>query len=165
MKAIQLMIVAATAAVMVLGGCKGGDAKKDDKAAAGKKEGGASAKSAHERIQGEFGIDIDAMIAADPKMAAQVKEKPEMLEMIKGMMGKAVMKITKDTMEMTGGPGGKTEKSTYTVKSQDGDKIVIESQDEGKDEKETITLVLSDGDKKLTGTKEGDKDTLVLVRK
>ena len=164
---MRWVLVAVVAVSMALTGCKGkdGDAKKEGDKAGAKGGDKASSKSAHDRLQGDWGMDVEAMIAADPKMAAQVKAKPEMRAMLVGMVGSMTIKITKDEMIMGGGPGGKSKTSKYTVKSQEGNKITVESQEEGKDKKESITFELSDGDKKITGVKEGDKEKLVLVRK
>jgi len=163
----KALFVACLAGLMVVGCGKKDEAKGGDKAAAGdkagKKEGAAkSGKSNHEKLQGTWTFDVDKMIEADEKMAAMIKEKPEMKANIAKMMEGASITISEKEVVMKG--MGKEEKASYTVEKQDGNKITVKSKEEGKDEEETLTFEFIDDDT-MKGKEEGKDSDMYLVRK
>jgi hypothetical protein len=157
----RVLIMAVLAGFVVVGcGKKDGEtAGKEGATKAGKT--GKASKSNHDKLQGTWKFNIDKMISGDPKMAEMVKAKPEMKEQLGKMMGDASITIGKDNVTMKG--MGKEDKSTYTVVSQEGNKIVIEAIEEGKEKKEKLSFEFTDDDN-MKGREDGKDADMYLTR-
>lgn len=113
-----------------------------------------------DKIVGTWGIDLDATMAGDEKLKALPEEQRKMaMDMAQGLFKEASFEFTKDG-KMNANFAGKKEEGTYTVKSAEGDKLVLATK--GKDGKaEEITAEAKDN--KLHLMTNGQK--LVLVKK
>ena len=151
--------------------------KKEEKAAGDQKERAAAEKPAGDKkvekaaakpagdagkLVGNWKIDIETLLKNNPEMQKQIEAKPESKAMMEGMMGSMTFEFTADTL--IAGMGGKTNKASYTVKSTEGNKLMLETKAEGKDTAEMITVTFTDNDH-VTMEKPGDKMKLALVRK
>ena len=114
--------------------------------------------SAEDRLQGTWQLDKSAMKENDQYKNAPDIQKAAMDKMFEMMK----MEMTFDDGKMTGSYGsvGQEEKmnATYEVKSEDGDKLVLESTEEG-GKTETVTCWVTDD--KLTFEAKGEKFTLI----
>jgi hypothetical protein len=157
-----MLLTAVIGLTLGTAGCKGGEKKDGDKEG---KQGAASSKSNHDKLQGEWGIDVDKMIELDPKAQEQLKANPGMKDMMVKMMGSAKFTITKDSL--TASLMGKDEKATYTVKSQEGNKVVIETTEKADDDKEKVEIITATfvNDNLVILTKDGDDEKIPLKRK
>lgn len=151
---IRKLAVVTMVAVFAMGvyGCK--KDKGDDEGKGGKGGGNLAAK-----FQGEWTVDFDKMVAADPKMKELDADKKKMLA---GVFAKMVVKVGKDSIQ-TLDHEGKNEKDTYVVKSSKGKKLVVESKDE-KGKVETVTVEFTSDDT-IELSKEGEKDKMFMKRK
>ena len=105
----------------------------------------------HSKLLGEWQVDTEYLKTTDEYKKMSDMEKG----MMEGMLGAMTMKITEDTVTMMG------QTIKYSVKSQDGDKIVLESTD-AKDKNKEVTISF-DGDTMLF---HGDKgETIPFKRK
>lgn len=110
-----------------------------------------------DKLIGKWGLDVEKLSELE-----EIKKMPEdqrkmALEMAKGMLVAATFEFTADKMIKDG--MGKKEEASYKVKSQEGDKVVIETTKEGKTETMNCefkgeTLIINN-----------DKITLTLKRK
>lgn len=115
--------------------------------------------SLEDKLLGKWTIDFDKMKETD----ADLKKLPaDKLEEMKKMMAKMEIVVTKGHMTMKDA-GGKVEKATWKVKSQEGRKIVLESKDEGQDKVDVETFEFTDDDH-VKVTKAGEKDVMYAVR-
>ena len=113
-----------------------------------------------DKIVGTWGIDFDATMAADDKLKAMPPEQQKMAkEMAAGLFKETSFEFTKDG-KMKANFAGKQEEGSYTVKSAEGDKLVLSTKEKsGKDSE--VTAEVKDG--KLTLTTQGQK--IILVKK
>ncbi|MFT7625995.1 MAG: archaellum component FlaG (FlaF/FlaG flagellin family) [Myxococcota bacterium] len=117
--------------------------------------------SNHQTIQGHWGIDVDKMIALDPKLSAQVKANPAQRVALAKAMGQARFTIGPGSISLT--MNGTEERATYTVKSDRGKTLVIASKDEGESEIEILKATFS-GPNAMLLEKEGDAEKIPVVR-
>jgi hypothetical protein len=185
---IRRLVTLTAILVLTIGvGCKGGDKDKAKEGEQGNKSGekpsegerasegdkvadektepakASSGKSNHEKLQGDWGVDIDAMMANDPKMAERARANPAMIEGMQKTLGAATISIGKDTVVARGFKPDQS-KATYKVLSSDDDTMAIEIWDEGNDRLDRLTVTFN-GDDKLTLTKEGKDEKMPLKRK
>jgi hypothetical protein len=113
-----------------------------------------------DKLIGTWGIDLDATMAADEKLKAMPEEQRKMaMDMAKGLFQEASFEFTKDG-KMNANFAGRKEEAAYTVKSAEGDKIVLNTKGkDGKDQEITVEAK----DSKLHLTTGGQK--LILAKK
>ena len=117
---------------------------------------------AEDKLVGKWGINLEATMAADPKMKEMPEDaKKKAMEQAKAFLGNMSFEFTKDGQAIAK-MGDKEEKSTYKVTKTEGNTLTIEmTEGEGdKAKKETMTFTI-DGDS-LT-MKQGNQ-TLVLKK-
>jgi hypothetical protein len=121
----------------------------------------APAASLEARVLGVWIGDFERMKADDPEVQ---KLDPDQQAKIKAGFEKLIYRFEKGTMVLTDHEGN-VEKGTWTVKSQEGNKLVIESTAAGgMSTTVTETLELT-GDDQIAISKAGDKDRIYLRRK
>lgn len=113
-----------------------------------------------DKIVGTWGIDLEATMGADEKLKAMPPEQQKMAkEMTQGLLKDTSFEFSKDG-KMTANFFGKKEEAQFTVKSAEGDKLVLTTKDKnGKDQE--LTVEAKDG--KLTLITNGQK--IVLTKK
>jgi hypothetical protein len=113
-----------------------------------------------DKIVGTWGIDLEATMGADEKLKAMPEDQQKMAkEMAAGLFKDTSFEFGKDG-KMTANFAGKKEEAQFTVKSAEGDKLVLSTKDKsGKDQEMTVEAK----DSKLYLTTGGQK--LVLMKK
>jgi len=112
----------------------------------------ACGSKASDKLIGKWGVDESAL-GDMPEMKAMPEDQRKMaLEAAKGMMGSMTFEFTADKMLID--MMGQKKEGTYVVKSQDGDKMVIEGTMDGKTETMNAefkgdTLVMANGKQNL----------------
>lgn len=123
---------------------------------------GCSKKPA-EALVGKWAVDVDSLAEMDEFKNMPEEERKAALEMAKGFMSSMSVEFTADKaiMEMM----GKKEEASYTVKSSEGDKLVIEMVEtkDGKEEKREVTVEMKGSDKVVLHM--GEKEKFPLKRK
>ncbi|HSN98539.1 MAG TPA: hypothetical protein VLS89_09575 [Candidatus Nanopelagicales bacterium] len=105
-----------------------------------------------DKLVGTWGVDLDATIAADEKLKAMPEDQRKMAtEFAQKMFAEASFEFTKDG-KMLANFAGKKEEGSYTVKSAEGDKIVLSTK--GKDGKEEDMTVEASADKLVLSIKD-----------
>lgn len=106
-----------------------------------------------DKIVGTWAFDTDATIAGDERLKAMPEDQRKMAtEMAQKMFQDASFEFSKDG-KMTMNAAGKKEEATYSVKSAEGNKVVLNAK--GKDGKdEEITVDTSAGDKLVLSMKD-----------
>jgi PBP1b-binding outer membrane lipoprotein LpoB len=156
---VKHVLVTLVLAGFVLTGCAKKDGEPASKEGAAKAE--ATTKSNHNKLQGTWTFDMDAMLKGDPRMAKMVKTNPEVRAQITRLMTDANITIDKDSVAMNG--QGKERKYSYTVVSQDGNTVVLESTQEGKEKKGKMTFEFTDDDN-MRGREDGKGSDMFLTR-
>ena len=121
----------------------------------------AAGKGLHAMLLGNWTIDGQASLDANPKMAKMPEaQKKAMVE----AFGQMKVGVTKDKLTLTT-PGKPAEVDTYVVKAQAGQLLTIEATD-AKGKKETTTLLFKDDDTVLGTeiTPKGPGMKMVLKR-
>jgi hypothetical protein len=113
-----------------------------------------------DKIIGSWAVDLDATMAADEKLKALPAEQQKMAkDMAAGLFKETSFDFAKDG-KMTANFMGKKEEAPFTVKSAEGDKLVLATKSkDGKDQE--LTVEVKDG--KMTLTTNGQK--IVLTKK
>jgi hypothetical protein len=109
---------------------------------------GGCAKGGADKIIGKWTVDVDALSNMDEFKKMPEDQRKMALDMAKGMMSSMEFEFTKDALKVS--MMGQTKEGTYTVKSAEGDKIVIVSKEkdkDGKDGKEEEITIDASGDK------------------
>jgi hypothetical protein len=92
-----------------------------------------------DKLVGTWGVDLDATMAGDEKMKSLPEEQRKMaMDMAKGLFAQSSFEFTKDG-KMIANFAGKKEEGSYTVKSAEGDRLVLSTK--GKDGKEEDVTV------------------------
>ena len=112
----------------------------------------AACSKPEDKLIGTWGVDLDATIAADEKLKAMPEDQRKMAtEFAQKMFAEASFEFTKDG-KMLANFAGKKEEGSYTVKSAEGDKIVLSTK--GKDGKEEDMTVEASADKLVLSIKD-----------
>jgi hypothetical protein len=114
--------------------------------------------SGADKIVGKWTVDVDALSEMEEFKKMPEEQRKMALEMAKGMMSSMEFEFTKDTFKVS--MMGKSEEGSYTVKSSEGDKVVLSAK--GKDGKEEEMTVSANGDKMVMHM---GKDQFPLKRK
>jgi hypothetical protein len=107
-----------------------------------------------DKLVGTWGIDFDATVASDERLKAMPEDQRKMaMDMAQKMFKEASFEFSKDG-KMTSNFGGKKQEGSYTVKSADADKIVLNTKGaDGKEEEITV----ESKDNKLVLNSKGQK--------
>ena len=109
-----------------------------------------SCASVHERIQGQWTLDTEAIGGTDG-----------MPEQMRRALAQMEVHIGPSDMVLKNLPGDRLNDLTYTVVDESGDTITILARERGQEDEDELVLELSDDDNKLRGGREGQSPLLL----
>ena len=167
----KVLMFIAVVGMTLAGGCKwngkgGNEAKAREKGGGKAAASSHSGKSNHDKFQGTWDKNIDKMVEWNPKLREEAAANPALLPALKKWQDGTTYTVTKGSLIVRWpGRDGKTdreEKSTYVVKAQEGNKLVMDFTGEGGTV--TVTATLENDDTCIL--REGDdENSIVLTRK